>query len=450
MKVRFFTLFGFFLLGACAKNGAESTFPQPDQYSLQSLQLFGGSDEDIAHAIIPTQDGGFAVLGNTKSTDGDLDDKTLPVSDLLLIKYAADATPEWHATYGGSEDDRGHSLVQLSDGGFALLGYSMSQDGDASLNQGQHDNWVLRTDAAGTILWEKSFGFSGHDHAYNIIATQDGGLLFNGFLDVTSSGGQGASTQKGNWSARHGVGEFWVHKINLAGEIEWRYYFGGTNNDRSYDAVQTDEGDFIVVGTSESEDVDISTPHGGYDIWVIKLDPNGQMIWERSFGGSQYDAANAVTLDQAQNIYVLGNTFSEDQDISSPLGQSDMWLLSLNQAGQLLSEQSFGGSAFDVGRDLAFDLQGNLWLAGYSQSEDIDFSLNAGENDIALLQLDQNLFPQQHFNLGGSGLDIAHAVLPLNDGRLLVAGTTESRNGLFLNNRGGKDIFIALWDVVLE
>ena len=159
-------------------------------------------------------------------------------------------------------------------------------------------------------------------------------------------------------SARHGVGEFWVHKINLAGEIEWRQYFGGTNNDRSYDAVQTDEGDFIVVGTSESEDVDISNPHGGYDIWVIKLDPNGQLIWERSFGGSQYDSANAVILDQAQNIYVLGNTFSEDQDISSPLGHSDMWLLSLNQAGQLLSEQTFGGTDFDVGRDLAFDTQG--------------------------------------------------------------------------------------------
>ena len=450
MKVRFLSLFGLLFFGACAKSELGKTFPQQKQYTLQSLQLFGGSDEDIAHAMIATQDGGFAVFGNTKSTDGDLDDKTLPVSDLLLIKYAADASLEWHTTYGGSEDDRGHSLVQLSDGGYALLGYSMSQDGDASLNQGQHDNWVIRTDAFGTILWEKSFGFSGHDHAYSIIATQDGGLLFNGFLDVTSSGGQGATSQKGGESARHGVGEFWVHKINLAGEIEWRYYFGGTNNDRSYDAVQTNQGDFIVVGTSESEDVDVSNPHGGYDIWIIKLNSNGQMIWQRSFGGSQYDAANAVILDPSQNIYVLGNTFSEDQDISSPLGQSDMWLLSLNQAGQLRSEQSFGGSAFDVGRDLAFDAQGNLWLAGYSQSKDKDFSLNVGENDIALLQLDQNLFPQQHFSLGGSGLDIAHAVLPLNDGRLLVTGTSESQNGLFLNNRGGKDIFIALWDVVLE
>lgn len=436
--------------GACAKSSLESTFPQQENNDLQSLQLFGGSDEDIAHAIIATQDGGFAVLGNTKSIDGDLNGKNLPVSDLLLIKYTADATPEWHATYGGSLDDRGHSLVQLSDGGYALLGYSMSQDGDASVNQGQHDNWVIRTDASGQLLWEKSFGFSGHDHAYNIIATQDGGLLFNGFLDVTSSAGQGTSFQKGSSSARHGIGEFWVHKINLAGDIEWRQYFGGTNNDRSYDAVQTNAGDYIIVGTSESDDVDISQPRGGYDVWVIKLNQRGQVIWERSFGGSEYDAANAVVLDQTENIYVFGNTFSEDQDISSPLGHSDMWLISLNQNGDLLSERSFGGSSFDVGRDLAFAPNGALWLVGYSQSEDIDFSTNGGDNDIAILQLDQNLFPQQHFNLGGSGLDIAHAALPLEDGRLLVVGTSESQDGLFQNNQGGKDIFVALWDVISE
>ncbi len=450
MKFSFLSFLCLLFFGACAKSDTINTFPQQENYSLESLQLFGGSDEDIAHAIIATQDGGFAVLGNTKSTNGNLEGKNLPVSDLLLLKYSTTASLEWHVTFGGSLDDRGHSLVQLSDGGYALLGYSMSQDGDASVNQGQHDNWVIRTDASGQLLWEKSFGFSGHDHAYNIIATQDGGLLFNGFLDVTSSAGQGTSFQKASSSARHGVGEFWVHKINLEGDIEWRQYFGGTNNDRSYDAVQTTAGDFIIVGTSESDDVDITNPHGGYDVWVIKLNQSGQVIWERSFGGSQYDAANAVVLDQTENIVVFGNSFSEDQDVSSPLGRSDMWLLRLSQEGDLLSEQSFGGAAFDLGRDLTFDSKGDLWLVGYSQSEDIDFSTNAGDNDIALLQLDKNRFPKQHFTLGGSGLDIAHAVLSLNDGRLVVVGTSESQDGPFLNNQGDKDIFVALWDVVLE
>lgn len=446
---RLFVLISLFV-SACSKVNSPASFPVQGKHELTLLQMFGGSDEDIAHAVIATQDGGFAVLGNTKSTDGDLSGKNLAVSDLLLIKYQANGTKEWHRTYGGSQDDRGHSLVQLSDGGFALLGYSMSQDGDASLNQGQHDNWVIRTDAMGELMWEKSFGFSGHDHAYNIIATQDGGLLFNGFLDVTSSSGQGSSFQKNASSLRHGVGEFWVHKISTSGDLIWRHYFGGTNNDRSYDAVETANGEIIVVGTSESDDIDITQPRGGYDVWVIKLTQDGRLVWERSFGGSQYDAANAVVLDQDQHIHVFGNSFSEDLDLSSPLGSSDMWLLSLHQNGDLMNEYSFGGTAFDLGRDLAFDGNENLWLVGYSQSNNVDFSSNAGDNDIALLQLDENYFPKQHFTLGGSGLDIAHAIGLLEDGRLVVVGSTESQDAPFQNNRGGKDVFIALWDVISE
>ncbi|MGB1448913.1 MAG: hypothetical protein ACPG8F_03650 [Flavobacteriaceae bacterium] len=450
MKADFFPFVLLLLMGACSKPSIKNTLPINEKHQLKSVHLFGGSQEDIAHAIIATQDGGFAVLGNTKSNDGDLAGKVSTVSDLLLIKYNADASIAWHKTYGGSQDDRGHSLVQLPDGGYVLLGYAMSQDGDATVNQGQHDNWVIRVDAMGEIVWEKSFGFSGHDHAYNIIATQDGGLLFNGFLDVTSSGGQGSSFQKQGSSFRHGVGEFWVHKIAASGELLWRQYYGGTNNDRSYDAVETQDGAFIVVGTTESEDVDISRSRGGYDIWVIKLDQNGRLIWERSFGGGQYDAANAVVLDQEENIYVVGNSFSEDHDLSSPMGSSDIWLIGLTQEGELLSESSYGGTAFDVGRDLAFDHEDTLWLVGYSQSDDLDFSTNAGDNDVAVLQLDKNHFPIQHFNLGGSGQDLAHALLPRANGQIIVVGSTESQNGPFENNRGDKDLFVALWDVVLE
>ena len=231
MKAFFSSFLILFFAVACSKSFLEGSFPTDEKHSLKSLQLFGGSQEDIAHAIIATQDGGFAVLGNTKSNDGDLEAKRTNVSDLLLIKFNAAANVEWYRTYGGSKDDRGHSLVQLADGGFAFLGYSMSQDGDASINQGQHDNWVIRVDAMGQIVWEKSFGFAGHDHAYNIITTSDGGLFFNGFLDVTASNGEGQDGKQYSKSSRHGVGEFWCHKLDINGNLQWRRYFGGTSND---------------------------------------------------------------------------------------------------------------------------------------------------------------------------------------------------------------------------
>ena len=436
----------FLMLFACENSPLSESVPVSTKHAQQWVKLFGGSEEDIAHDVIVTQDGGFAVLGNTKSINGDIQDKTVEVSDILLIKFSATAQLEWSKTYGGSLDDRGHSLVQMPDGGFTLLGYSMSSDIDASNNEGQHDNWVLRVDAQGNLMWEKSFGFLGHDHAYSIITTQDGGLLFNGFLDVTSSGGLG-STSKGQ---RHGVGEFWVHKIDASGNILWRRYYGGTNNDRSYAAVETEEGNFVIVGTTESTDIDISAPRGDYDVWVIKIAANGTLLWERSFGGSEYEGSNAVWLDSKQVLHVFGNTFSTDKDISSPLGSSDFWLISVDQNGNLLFENTFGGTAFDLGRDLLIDKNNHFWLTGYSRSSDIDLSENYGDNDIVLLQLDQNKFPKQHFSLGGSGLDIAHAIVELPQGGILVVGSTESADGSFSGNRGNKDIFLALWDGILE
>ena len=434
---------------ACEKADWERGTRSNTPYEFTAIQLFGGSEEDIAHAVIPTEDGGFPVVGNTKSVDGDVTDKNVEVADLLLIKFNADGTQAWSATYGGSQDDRGHSLVQLADGGFVLLGYSMSDDLDASVNQGQHDNWVVRVDATGQLLWEKSFGFPGHDHAYKIIATKDGGLLFNGFLDVTSSEGAGASSKIEANSARHGVGEFWVHKIDLAGNVQWRYYFGGTNNDRSYDAVETSTGSFIVVGTSESYDVDISQPRGDYDVWVVKLSASGQLMWEKSLGGSAYDGANAVALDEEENILVLGHTLSQDQNISSPLGNADAWLAKLSPSGELLQEFTYGGTAFDLGRDLILG-QKQFWVCGYSRSADIDLTENKGDNDVFLFQLNERLLPDQRFSLGGNAADLANAMTILADQSIVVVGSTESTDGLFENNHGYKDIFIACWHPVNE
>lgn len=435
---------------ACDASSWEETTPLAHRYELKWVKTIGGSQEDIAHDIITTADGGFALLGNSQSTDGNLSGKTRPGSDLMLVKFNAAGEIVWIQTYGGSEDDRGHSLVQLPDSGYLLLGYAMSADGDLNINEGQHDNWVLRVDAQGELLWQKSFGFAGHDHAYHILATQDGGFLFNGFLDVTSSQGLGATDKQNPNVARHGVGEFWVHKIDANGILQWRKYFGGTNNDRSYAAVEVANGDYVLVGTSESTDVDIRNPRGGYDIWVIKIDNNGNLIWEQSFGGRETDGANAVIFTSDQKIVVLGNSLSQDQDISSPLGNSDFWLLSLDLDGNLITERSYGGTDFDLGRDLAVNHTQHLWLTGYSRSSDIDLSKNQGDNDVALFYMDQNQFPLQHFNLGGSRQDLAHALVEYGQGGVLVCGSTESADGDFSQNRGDKDIFVAYWDLISQ
>ena len=413
-------------------------------YELNYIKSFGGSNDDEANDIINTSDGGFMVIGSSTSSDGLIQNKMGLESDIILMKFDSDKSIEWVKNYGGSKDDRGQSVVEVSGIGYALLGYSMSNDGDASNNEGFHDNWVILIDSKGDIIWEKSYGFSGHDHAYNIIKTKDGNLFFNGFLDVTASRGLG-STKKVGKSIKHGVGEFWCHKIDLGGNILWRKYFGGTNNDRSYDSVETSDGDFLIVGSSESNDIDISSPKGSYDIWVIKLSSNGDLLWERSYGGSKYETANSIIQSADKKIHILGSTLSNDKNISFQMGSSDFWLLTIDSDGNLLSEQTFGGSNFDKGKKIEIDSKDNLWLTGYSRSIDFDFSFNNGKNDAVLIQLSKNRILKEVFEIGAEGEDIANSLIHFNENEIIVAGYSDSKEDYFIENKGGKDIFLAFF-----
>ena len=413
-------------------------------YELNYIKSFGGSNDDEANDIINTSDGGFMVIGSSTSSDGLIQNKIGFESDIILMKFDSDKSIEWVKNYGGSRDDRGQSVVEVSGIGYALLGYSMSNDGDASSNEGFHDNRVILIDSKGDIIWEKSYGFSGHDHAYNIIKTKDGNLFFNGFLDVTASRGLG-STKKVGKSIKHGVGEFWCHKIDLGGNILWRKYFGGTNNDRSYDSVETSDGDFLIVGSSESKDIDISSPKGSYDIWVIKLSSNGDLLWERSYGGSKYEIANSIIQSADKKIHILGSTLSNDKNISFQMGSSDFWLLTIDLDGNLLSEQTFGGSNFDKGKKIEIDSKDNLWLTGYSRSIDFDFSSNKGKNDAVLIQLSKNRILKEVFEIGAEGEDIANSLIHFNENEIIVAGYSDSKEDYFIENKGGKDIFLAFF-----
>jgi hypothetical protein len=434
-------LFIFILFCGCVKSEFIIT---NKNYKLDNIKTFGGSDDDEANDIINTSDGGFMVIGSSKSNDGLIQNKINSESNIILMKFDNDKSVEWVKNYGGSRDDRGQSVVEVSGIGYALLGYSMSNDGDASHNEGFHDNWVILIDSKGDIVWEKSYGFSGHDHAYNIIKTKDGNLFFNGFLDVTASRGLG-STEKVEKSNKHGVGEFWCHKIDLEGNILWRNYFGGTNNDRSYDSIETADGDFIIVGSSESVDNDISSPKGSYDIWVIKLSSNGDFLWERSYGGSKYETANSIIQSSDNKIHILGSTLSDDKDISFQMGSSDFCLLTIDLDGNLLSEQTFGGSNFDMGKKIEIDNKDNLWLTGYSRSLDYDLSFNKGKNDAVLIQLSKNRILKKVLAIGAEGEDIANSLIHFNENEIIVAGYSDSRGDYFVENKGGKDIFLAFF-----
>lgn len=405
------------------------------------IKNFGGAGEDTAQAIVQAQDGGFAVLGFSNSTDGDLAGKTTAVNDYWLLKLDAEGNLQWNKTYGGSKDDRGQSVVQTSDGGYAIVGYAMSDDGDGSNNEGFHDNWILRLDVNGNILWEKSFGFSGHDHSYDVTETSDGGLFFTGFLDVTSSGGEG-NEGKGNYLTRHGVGEFWGTKLDIDGNLVWRRYFGGTNNDRSFGVLEANDGGILMAGASESNDFDVSNSKGSYDFWVVKVSSTGTLLWESSFGGTGIDKSYDIVKTNDNSYVITGNTFSTDGDISKNNGESDVWLIKIDDNGNLVWEKTFGGTGFDAARGLSLTSDGGFAIAGNSKSSDGDLNENNGENDLWLIKTDSNGNIVYQSTFGGPGLDYGFDTLETEDGSLILVGETASEDFPNLQLKGMTDLVV--------
>ena len=423
----------------------DGTDPSADfEGSIDWLFNYGGSGDDVANAVINTTDGGFAVLGYTQSTDGDITDKTATDSDYWVLKLSANGTIIWSRTYGGTADDRGTDLVETQDGGLAIVGFSRSSDGDASDNAGFRDYWIVKLSASGDIEWEQSYGFAGNDEAYSIIQTTDGGYFVSGFLDFSMSdgGGNDGFASAPAVTPKHGVGEFWGMLLDEDGQFIWRRYFGGTNNDRSYQVLQTSDGGFLMTGASESDDFDISEPNGSYDYWAVRVNSSGDLLWESSFGGSAIDIAYGLVQTSAGSYVMVGDSRSEDGDVSAPKGNADLWAVAFDDSGNFLWEESYGGTLFESARSVSMLPGGNLVMAGTSRSQDGQVTTNQGQNDawVILTQNDGTLLWER--SIGGAGVELFYDSAAISETSFVVVGDTDSSNGDIPNNRGGKDALI--------
>lgn len=400
------------------------------------VKTFGGSQNDLAQAIINTNDNGYAVLGYAQSVDFDLINKIDESFDYWLLKFDAEHNLEWSKTFGGSDDDRGRDIIQTNDNGFLITGFSRSSDGDVSENNGNYDFWTLKLDALGTILWEKSFGFSGSDQAYTIKKTTDNGFLLGGSLDVSASGGQG------NSKSLHAGGDFWLIKIDENGTKLWSRYFGGLFTDSLYDIEETENGDFILVGSSDSSDTDISSNLGTYDFWVVKIDKNGDLVWEKSFGGTQADEAFSIAKTNDNHFLIAGNTRSLDVDVTENVGSSDIWIIKINEDGALIWEQTFGGSNFEVANKIIKSSQNGFYVVGSSRSLDFDVSKNEGNKDVWILKIDENGNLVWQKSIGGSDLDEATGIIETENNGIIIVGESWSSDIEIIENKGFSDVLI--------
>ena len=402
-----------------------------------TAKTYGGSKNDVTQSIVKTNDGGYAILGYTQSNDEDITTKNNEGFDFWVMKFSSKDILIWSKTFGGSNDDRGADIITTNDGGFALLGYSKSSDGNVTSNAGSQDFWLIKISADGNLSWQKNFGYPGADYGTTLLQTDDNGYLITGVLDVTASGGEGNSKS----TQRHAGGDIWAIKLNVFGDLEWSKYYGGSFTETPFGVVKTEDNSFIIAGSSDSNDVDITNNKGSYDFWILKISNDGTLLWEKNYGGSEIDEPRGITATNDGNFMIVGDTRSSDQDITNNNGAADLWMLKINADGGLIWQKTIGATSFDVARSISKTQDNGFVISGSSRSSDAGFT-NKGQNDAWVLKVNALGEIEWQKLVGGSKIDFLYDAVELNNKNIIAVGESSSSNGDIPENKGFTDALI--------
>lgn len=359
-------------------------------------RCYGGSGTDWGRDMLKTSDNGFLLFAQTTSNDGDVSFNPSPGAwSIWVIKTDSIGQIEWERCYGGSSWEWAYRIRETPDGGYIFTGWTASNDGDISHNNGQHDFWVVKINSLGDIEWERCYGGSSTDWGQGIDLTFDGGYVVAG----QSSSNNGDSECEG---PTPGVrNDIWVLKLDAQGEIEWQNCYGGSHQEGLVEIRQTADTGYIFLGITYSNDGDVSGFHGipgdanTQDMWVVKLDPQGQLEWQRCLGGTKIEFATDVIQLSDGGYLVGGYSRSNNGDFYCPpcvQGNLAIWLVKLSPLGEIEWKtyvDSPGDNplwAFYAISDMHFLLLGSAkWPGGMLDCEG-PFNLETGYNWVVELQ----------------------------------------------------------------
>lgn len=399
--------------------------------ALQWQKTLGGTDYDHGTCIKPTPDGGYIISGTSQSNDGNVEGH-YGGYDIWIVKLSATGGTQWRRSFGGTYNDEGLVIEVTSDGGYVVGGLSYSSDGDVTLNQGYSDLWVVKLNSQGIIQWQQSLGGSGLDQMNSIKPCPDGGYI-----------AVGASTSSdGEVTGNHGSWDVWVVKLNANGTMQWQKSFGGTGDDGAWDVQNTPDGGYVVAAHNSLNNGDVTGNHGILDYWVIKLDAAGVIQWQKSFGGSNVDVPRSIQVVSDGGYVLSGYSSSSDGDITGNHGNYDYWVIKLDSAGVLQWQKSLGGSNADQAWDIQITQEGGFVVAGGIFSNDGDVTGYHGNGDFWIIKLDVTGNIQWQKCFGGEGQDRAESIQITPDGGYIVAGSSASLTGEVIGNHGNYDYWI--------
>ena len=408
-------------------------------------KTIGGSDTDFSTVFQTTNDGGYILGGySTSNISGEKTENSNGAIDIWIVKIDGSGNIQWQNTIGGSGDDFLISLQQTTDGGYIVgAGSDSNISGDKTENsRGGLDYWILKLDASGNITWQKTYGGNQPEFDTYIVETADGGYFVGGYSDSDVNGDKTVPS--------NGQRDFWALKLDASGNIVWQKSIGGSLVDRPQAAFQTSDGGYIIGGFSNSPISGDKTENtrGGNDYWIVKLDENGLVEWNRTYGGNDSDVLRDMIQLNNGGFLVAGyskSNISGDKSENSQ-GDYDGWILKLDGSGNLDWQNTIGGSGIDYPRDIQQLADGAFMLACWSNSNisgDKTENSNGGY-DFWLLRLNTDGSIVSQNSIGGSADESGSYILPTTDGNFVMFCSSDSNisGDKTENSRGLDDYWI--------
>lgn len=338
-------------------------------------KTFGGDHLDFLTTIVPSSHGGYLLAGYSLSEkSGDKSERSKGSEDYWIVKIDKHGNKQWDKSFGGDGMDYLSCAVETSEGGYLLCGFSDSNaSGDKSENsKGGRDIWLVRVDKRGKKIWDRTIGGSNDDEPRKIIESDGGWILFAS--SVSDASGDKTENSRGS-------SDYWVIKIDRRGRVIWDKTIGGSDSDTFSDATPTSDGGYMLLGSSISNRSGDKTEDskGNWDYWVVKIDKAGNKIWDKAFGGSARDAAANVvaTTDKGYLLGGITNSDASGDKSENVHGWEDYWVVKIDARGNKIWDKNIGGEAADNLTSILLTKNSNYLLTGSSSS---DISGDKSEN----------------------------------------------------------------------
>lgn len=381
---------------------------------LLSQKVYGGTSVDELDVVIPINDGGLLLAGYTSSSNTGMVRTNHGSYDGWIVRLNSNLDTVWTRVMGGTGADVFGCGTATTDGGFVLGGYTSAVDGDVTGTPAGKADWrIVKLNGNGDTVWTRLLGGPLNDFPRSMTATADGGFIIAGQMNTSGTEIDG-----------------FVVKLNGNGEVVWQKTLGGTGTDIFWSVGVATDGSILLGGSSASNNTgNVGASHGGVDMWVTKLSSNGDLIWNKLFGGDKNDEANSLKTTPDGGCIIAGTTSSNATgDVGASYGDKDIWVVKLNANGDTLYTTLAGGSATDYSRSITATPDGGFVVAGFSNSANGDIALNQGDFDVFTMKLNNKGKKIWTKTFGGNQYDYTNAIVLNADNSFYLTGYTQSNN----------------------